>query len=153
MAAGGTTPLVQHGMWSFIKNREPNIHMNRLFEPFLSYRHFRTRAVDRQNTSSTGLYGFDHLKSPKGFQRFVDEAIERLSELIDYISGMPSSAEIIRAMDEISDTVCSVVDSAELCRQTHPARGFVEEANKASMKINVYLHVSFSIQIILFIMR
>ncbi|KAG4172621.1 hypothetical protein ERO13_A11G007600v2 [Gossypium hirsutum] len=127
-------------MWSFIKNREPNIHMNRLFEPFLSYRHFRTRAVDRQNTSSTGLYGFDHLKSPKGFQRFVDEAIERLSELIDYISGMPSSVEIIRAMDEISDTVCSVVDSAELCRQTHPARGFVEEANKASMKINVYLH-------------
>nr|KJB39354.1 hypothetical protein B456_007G008100 [Gossypium raimondii] len=127
-------------MWNFIKNREPNIHMKRLFEPFLSYRHFRTRAVDRQNTSSTGLYGFDHLKSPKGFQRFVDEAIERSSELIDYISGMPSSAEIIRAMDEISDTVCSVVDSAELCRQTHPARGFVEEAIKASMKINVYLH-------------
>ncbi|KAG4118310.1 hypothetical protein ERO13_D11G010266v2 [Gossypium hirsutum] len=123
-------------MWNFIKNREPNIHMKRLFEPFLSYRHFRTRAVDRQNTSSTGLYGFDHLKSPKGFQRFVDEAIERSSELIDYISGMPSSAEIIRAMDEISDTVCSVVDSAELCRQTHPARGFVEEAIKASMKIN-----------------
>ncbi|KAB2001622.1 hypothetical protein ES319_D11G006200v1 [Gossypium barbadense] len=127
-------------MWNFIKNREPNIHMKRLFEPFLSYRHFRTRAVDRQNTSSTGLYGFDHLKSPKGFQRFVDEAIERSSELIDYISGMPSSAEIIRAMDEISDTVCSVVDSAELCRQTHPARGFVEEAIKALMKINVYLH-------------
>ncbi|TYH41645.1 hypothetical protein ES332_D11G007500v1 [Gossypium tomentosum] len=127
-------------MWNFIKNREPNIHMKRLFEPFLSYRHFRTRAVDRQNTSSTGLYGFDHLKSPKGFQRFVDEAIDRSSELIDYISGMPSSAEIIRAMDEISDTVCSVVDSAELCRQTHPARGFVEEAIKASMKINVYLH-------------
>ncbi|KAA3476005.1 putative mitochondrial intermediate peptidase, mitochondrial isoform X2 [Gossypium australe] len=128
-------------MWNFIKNCEPNIHMKRLFEPFLSYRHFRTRAVDRQNTSSTGLYGFDHLKSPKGFQRFVDEAIERSSELIDYISGMPSSAEIIRAMDEISDTVCSVVDSAELCRQTHPARGFVEEANKASMKIN-YLNTN-----------
>ncbi|KAI9123372.1 hypothetical protein K1719_004672 [Acacia pycnantha] len=27
-----------------------------------------------------------------------------------------STSEIVRAMDEISDTVCSVVDSAELCR-------------------------------------
>ncbi|RVW35279.1 Mitochondrial intermediate peptidase, mitochondrial [Vitis vinifera] len=63
------------------------------------------------------------------------------SELVTYISGMPSSAEIVRAMDEISDAVCSVVDSAELCRHTHPDREFVEEANKASMRINEYLHV------------
>ncbi|XP_052197196.1 mitochondrial intermediate peptidase, mitochondrial isoform X2 [Diospyros lotus] len=88
----------------------------------------------------TGLYGFDILKSPEGFRRFVDEAIERSGELVTYISGMPSSEEIIRSMDEISDTVCSVVDSAELCRHTHPDREFVEEANKASMRINEYLH-------------
>ncbi|XP_022736713.1 mitochondrial intermediate peptidase, mitochondrial isoform X2 [Durio zibethinus] len=127
-------------MWNFIRRRDPNIHFERLLKPLISHRHFRTRAVDRQNASPTGLYGFDHLKSPKGFQRFVDDAIERSGELVDYIAGMPSSAEIIRAMDEISDTVCSVVDSAELCRQTHPARGFVQEANKASMRINEYLH-------------
>ncbi|KAK9995599.1 hypothetical protein SO802_020285, partial [Lithocarpus litseifolius] len=36
--------------------------------------------------------------------------------------------------------VCSVVDSAELCRNTHPDREFVKEANKASMRINEYLH-------------
>ncbi|XWS37697.1 hypothetical protein CRYUN_Cryun19dG0067300 [Craigia yunnanensis] len=126
-------------MWNFIR-RNPNIHLKRILKPFISHRHFKTRAVDRQNVSQTGLYGFDHLKSPKGFQRFVDDAIERSGELVDYISGIPSSAEIIRAMDEISDTVCSVVDSAELCRQTHPARGFVEEASKASMRINEYLH-------------
>lgn len=29
----------------------------------------------------------------------------RSGELVNYVSGMPSSAEIIRAMDEISDTV------------------------------------------------
>ncbi|BBG98246.1 hypothetical protein Prudu_007598 [Prunus dulcis] len=71
-------------------------------------------------STATGLYGFDHLKTPKGFRRFVDDAIERSGELVAYISGMPSSAEIIRAMDEISNRVCSVIDSAELCRQTHP---------------------------------
>ncbi|XP_020413457.1 probable mitochondrial intermediate peptidase, mitochondrial [Prunus persica] len=43
-------------------------------------------------------------------------------------------------MDEISNRVCSVIDSAELCRQTHPDREFVEEAIKASIRVNEYLH-------------
>lgn len=30
----------------------------------------------------------------------------RSGELVAYIAGMPSSAEVVRAMDEISDTVC-----------------------------------------------
>ncbi|KAK7322431.1 hypothetical protein VNO77_25810 [Canavalia gladiata] len=88
----------------------------------------------------TGLYGFPHLKSPKGFQPFVDEAIERSEELIRFIKTNPSAAEVVGAMDEISDTVCTVIDSAELCRQTHPDREFVEEASEASMRINEYLN-------------
>ncbi|MED6176682.1 Mitochondrial intermediate peptidase [Stylosanthes scabra] len=92
--------------------------------------------------SSSGLYGFPHLKTPKGFQSFVDETIQRSSELVAYISSSPPAADVMRAMDEISDTVCCVMDSAELCRHTHPNREFVEEANNASVRINQYLHVS-----------
>lgn len=91
-------------------------------------------------TEKTGLYGFDVLKTAKGFRTFVQEAIERSGELIDYIKEQPPSAEIIHVMDDISDTVCTVVDSAELCRNTHPEREYVEEANEASMKIYEYLH-------------
>ncbi|KAI5411364.1 variant 2, Mitochondrial intermediate peptidase [Lathyrus oleraceus] len=114
------------------------------------FRHNLPLLRRRRNFSTTGLYGIPHLKSPNGFQSFVDEAIQRSGELVSYISTKPSASEIMRAMDEISDTVmnlfihyykvCSVVDSAELCRQTHPNREFVEEADKASMKINEYLH-------------
>ncbi|KAK9665643.1 hypothetical protein RND81_14G125800 [Saponaria officinalis] len=100
---------------------------------------FRTSAA-AIDPKQSGLYGFPHLKTPLGFQRFVDDAISRSGELINYISTMPSSVEIIRAMDEISDTVCSVVDSAELCRHTHPDREFVEQANIASMRMDEYLH-------------
>ncbi|XP_074291377.1 mitochondrial intermediate peptidase, mitochondrial isoform X2 [Silene latifolia] len=100
---------------------------------------FRTSAA-AIDPKQTGLYGFSHLKTPQGFQRFVDDAIARSGELINYISSMPSSVEVIRAMDEISDTVCSVVDSAELCRNTHPDREFVEQANMASMRMDEYLH-------------
>ncbi|XP_021977410.1 mitochondrial intermediate peptidase, mitochondrial [Helianthus annuus] len=93
-----------------------------------------------RHMEETGLYGCHHLKTPKGFQRIVDDAIERSNELVGYISRMPSASEIINAMDEISNTVCQVVDSAELCRNTHPDREFVDEALKASMRINEYLH-------------
>ncbi|CAL0302561.1 unnamed protein product [Lupinus luteus] len=94
----------------------------------------------RRTFTSSALYALPHLNSPQGFQAFADEAILRSGELVGYIKTMPSAAEIVRAMDEISDTVCSVIDSAELCRHTHPNREFVEEANKASMKMNEYLH-------------
>ncbi|RZC52218.1 hypothetical protein C5167_020645, partial [Papaver somniferum] len=58
-----------------------------------------------------------------------------------YISESPSNVDIIRAMDEIGDTVCSVVDSTKLCWNTHPDREYVEEANKATIRIHEYLHV------------
>ncbi|KAK3134408.1 hypothetical protein QOZ80_6AG0548750 [Eleusine coracana subsp. coracana] len=89
--------------------------------------------------TETGLYGFDVLRTAKGFRRFVDEAIQRSDELVAYVAQMPPSAEIVRAMDEISNTVCTVIDSAELCRQTHSDREFVEEADKASMMIFEHL--------------
>ncbi|GJM97635.1 hypothetical protein PR202_ga14575 [Eleusine coracana subsp. coracana] len=89
--------------------------------------------------TETGLYGFDVLRTAKGFRRFVDEAIQRSDELVAYVAQMPPSAEIVRAMDEISNTVCTVIDSAELCRQTHPDREFVEESDKASMMIFEHL--------------
>ncbi|KAJ0043999.1 hypothetical protein Pint_17258 [Pistacia integerrima] len=126
-------------MSTLIRRSAPIFRLNSCCSGFYWTRYLHNRAV---NGTPTGLYGFDQLKTPKGFRRFVDEAIERSTELVDYIAEMPSSMEIIRTMDEISDTVCSVVDSAELCRQTHPVREFVEEANKASMRINEYLHVS-----------
>ncbi|CAN7115173.1 hypothetical protein BRARA_C01472 [Brassica rapa] len=115
-------------MWKLTSRFRPHINSNSWL-----IRHF-------SSGDATGLYGFDHLKTAKGFQRFVADAIERSGELVSYISGMPSSPDIIKAMDEISDTVCCVVDSAELCRQTHPDREFVEAAHKAAIDMNDYLH-------------
>lgn len=88
----------------------------------------------------TGLYGYDVLKSANGFQAFAQAAIEKAEELIDRIGQMPPSMETIRLFDDLSDTVCTVVDSAELCRNTHPDMEFVQEASQASLKMYEYLH-------------
>ncbi|GFZ15219.1 zincin-like metalloproteases family protein [Actinidia rufa] len=131
-------PAFQRAMWGLIRRPVSKLR--------LGTNHFFHTSTAPQ-IKDTGLYGFHHLKTPKGFQRFVDNAIERSGELINYISGMPSSDEIVRAMDELSDTVrfrfVQLWTLQELCRHTHPDREFVEEANKASMRINEYLHVRF----------
>lgn len=67
-----------------------------------------------------GLYGYEILKTAKGFRIFAQDAIDKSEIIIRNIKDMPPSMGVIRAMDDISDTVCSVVDAAELCRNTHP---------------------------------
>ncbi|CAA6657062.1 unnamed protein product [Spirodela intermedia] len=83
--------------------------------------------------AESGLYGSEVLKTARVSAGSTEELVSRISQL-------PASADIIGAMDEISDTVCSVVDSAELCRNTHPDREYVEEANQASMRMYDYIH-------------
>jgi hypothetical protein len=67
-----------------------------------------------------GLYGYEILKTAKGFRIFAQDAIDKSETIINRIREMPPSMDVIRAMDDISDTVCTVVDAAELCRNTHP---------------------------------
>lgn len=86
-----------------------------------------------------GLYGYEILKTAKGFRIFAQDAIDKSEIIIRNIKDMPPSMGVIRAMDDISDTVCSVVDAAELCRNTHPDKEYVEESNHASMKVYEYL--------------
>eukprot|EP00250_Pteridium_aquilinum_P035483 c9490_g1_i1 orf=69-2117(+) len=101
---------------------------------------FSSEALACNRRSATGLYGYDVLKSASGFQAFAHEAIQKSDDLILRIKDTPPSMETISLFDELSDTICTVVDSAELCRNTHSDMEFVEEASQASMTIYEYLH-------------
>uniref|UniRef100_A0A6N2NGG8 Peptidase M3A/M3B catalytic domain-containing protein n=1 Tax=Salix viminalis TaxID=40686 RepID=A0A6N2NGG8_SALVM len=103
--------------------------------------HASTRAAPQLNgaAATTGLYGFDHLKNPKGFQRFVDDAIERSGELVNYISSMPSSAEIVRAMDEISNTYLNTNHTlyAAVKRAEKDGHLLTKEAQRAANQLRI----------------
>jgi intermediate peptidase len=61
------------------------------------------------------------LHSPADFHRLGKEAaqmVERLSEMA--ISSQLEGMEFLEAFDEISDSLCLVLDTAELCRSVHP---------------------------------
>ncbi|EFJ18321.1 hypothetical protein SELMODRAFT_420134 [Selaginella moellendorffii] len=87
-----------------------------------------------------GLYGYEALKTAKGFRAFAETAIAKSEDLIARVKELPPSMETIKCMDDISNTVCMVVDAAELCRNTHPDKEYVDEANAASLKLYKYLH-------------
>ncbi|KAK2975850.1 hypothetical protein RJ640_022867 [Escallonia rubra] len=96
---------------------------------------FHTSVAPRP-TNDTGLYGFPHLKTPKGFQRFVDDAIERYVRLL-----IPQSyADTHIQTDCLYSIAVSLLVPLVLMSVFLYYREFVEEANKASMRMNQYLH-------------
>ncbi|GBG84589.1 hypothetical protein CBR_g38872 [Chara braunii] len=67
-----------------------------------SAQHMRT-AQER-----VGLFGYALLTEPKGFRTMTSEAIERSEELIARLKMTPPSIEIVKLLDEISNTVRAV---------------------------------------------
>lgn len=76
-AAPPRTDAAPNQMWTLIRRTAPFVRCKSCYTDHSTTRHFYTRT---SNGVPTGLYGFDHLKSPNGFQRFVDDAIERLKK-------------------------------------------------------------------------
>ena len=55
-------------------------------------------------------------------------------------AGLRKGVDVIDDLDDISDAVCSVVDVAELCRNTHQDPRWVRAAENAYVKLQAYVH-------------
>ncbi|CAI5981149.1 unnamed protein product [Closterium sp. NIES-64] len=96
----------------------------------------------------TGLFGHEELSEPKGFHRMAANAIARTEALLQEVAAAPPSLRTVCLLDEMSDTLCRVLDAAELCRNVHPNSGggcatvrreFVDAANEAFVKLSTYV--------------
>ncbi|CAI5513019.1 unnamed protein product, partial [Closterium sp. Naga37s-1] len=66
-------------------------------------------------------------------------AIARTEALLQEVAAAPPSLRTVCLLDEMSDTLCRVLDAAELCRNVHPNREFVDAANEAFVKLSAYV--------------
>jgi hypothetical protein len=68
-----------------------------------------------------GLLGFPELREgPSGFDVLASLAKDRCHALVQQLSsGAVEGPATLRALDEISDAVCSVCDMAEFVRNVH----------------------------------
>eukprot|EP00897_Mesotaenium_endlicherianum_P009239 jgi/Mesen1/8343/ME000462S07790 len=87
-----------------------------------------------------GLFGHRQLATAGGFHVMAREAVARSEELLEEVTTRtPPSLHTLQLLDDISDALCQVLDSAELCRHTHPDREYVAAANQVFVELSQYV--------------
>jgi intermediate peptidase len=135
---------------------------SRLYRPQQEQTQLKRSANDQKKS---GLYGLVGLQAPRDFERLAVDAIDRVNDIISdikrtqnekVVQGCRGNAKgdvtvikdkigtwreknIVHQLDEISDTICAVVDVAELCRNTHPDREFVQAAERTYLKLQNFV--------------
>ncbi|KAK9820224.1 hypothetical protein WJX72_007664 [[Myrmecia] bisecta] len=90
-------------------------------------------------SSATGLFGHPALQQPSDWQKLAAECIHRSDALVESVQLSPPSASTIRTLDDISDIVCQVFDSAEFCRNVHSSPDWRAQAGEAVIKLAGYV--------------
>eukprot|EP00899_Mesostigma_viride_P019942 jgi/Mesvir1/2794/Mv21707-RA.2 len=87
---------------------------------------------------ATGLYGIPELSTPEGFAALTRAAKDHSEYLIQRIVATPPSLATLDLMDEMSNTLCKVMDVADLCRNTHPHARYVAASQAAYLDLSAY---------------
>ena len=91
--------------------------------------------------SRPGVYGLRGLHAPEDFARLASAATATSESIArDLRAGLRKGVDVINDLDDISDAVCSVVDVAELCRNTHADKRWVRAAENAYVDLQAYVH-------------
>ena len=79
------------------------------------------------------------LHAPEDFARLASAATATCESIArDLRAGLRKGVDVIDDLDDISDAVCSVVDVAELCRNTHADARWVRAAENVDLQ--AYVH-------------
>ncbi|KAI9494810.1 hypothetical protein BDB00DRAFT_817165 [Zychaea mexicana] len=97
------------------------------------------------NEHPVGLLGNPHFTSIAGFEYAAQQAIQRAQLIVERIwhapeNGRSEMRRVVKNLDRLSDTLCSVIDLAEFLRNAHPGEETMEAANKAYMDLCYYMN-------------
>lgn len=120
----------------------PHSVLNPLFQPALNNPSVR-RSPDRP--AFTGLFNNSDLGATRGFQRAADKALRRARLIVERICRAPQNGDaemrkVVKNLDRLSDTLCSVIDMAEFIRNAHPDQDVMEESNRAFEELCSYMN-------------
>jgi intermediate peptidase len=99
------------------------------------------------NPRQPGLFTIPGLVKPKDFLRLAHEAMrtsDQLRESINLADGMVVSTheqalDVLYRLDQISKTVCNVIDAAELCRSAHASEEWRDMAQRVFSILQEYI--------------
>ncbi|KAK0465607.1 mitochondrial intermediate peptidase [Desarmillaria tabescens] len=95
--------------------------------------------------SRTGLFGHPSLAQPRGLISLANATYIRAQVLTNRILRARESRDemfkVVKNLDRLSDMLCGVIDLAELVRNAHPDRAWVDAANTAYETLCEFMNV------------
>ena len=80
------------------------------------------------------------LHTAEDFHTLETECIHHCNTLVDQvITRDPPSIETLYDLDDLSNTLCRVIDAAEVCRNVHPHALFRTSANQCFHALSEYI--------------
>ena len=99
----------------------------------------------RTGISTTGLFGHPSLTHPRALVSLADATLLRAQILTNRIlrarESRPELLRVVKNLDRLSDMLCGVIDLAELVRNAHPDRIWVDAANHAYEMLCEFMNV------------
>ncbi|KAL4424571.1 hypothetical protein ABPG77_009155 [Micractinium sp. CCAP 211/92] len=86
-----------------------------------------------------GFAGIPGLARPRDWNVLARDAIAQCEALVDEVVRAPPSAAVVRLLDNISDTLCQVLDAAEFCRNVHADKEWREHAQQVCVDLSGYV--------------
>lgn len=122
---------------------DKNDHIRSIFDDNAAWKH--NLAYKTSSTKPVGLFENPHFSNIHGIDFATKQAIQRAQIIVERICNAPDNgpkemAKIVKNLDRLSDTLCSVIDMAEFVRNAHPDQIIMEAANKAYGDLCSYMN-------------
>ncbi|TDH72120.1 hypothetical protein CCR75_001239 [Bremia lactucae] len=95
--------------------------------------------VDLFSDSKPGLFQLPNLHAPSDFPRLTQDVKLQCLQLRQELAVSTTGIQTLRALDDISNAICSVIDAAELCRNVHPIEDFRRAASKCFTELSDFI--------------
>lgn len=120
-----------------------NDHIRSIFDDNTAWK--QNSMYKASSTAPVGLFENPHFSSVYGIDFATKQAIQRAQIIVERICNAPENgaeemAKIVKNLDRLSDTLCSVIDMAEFVRNAHPDQVVMEAANKAYGDLCSYMN-------------
>lgn len=91
--------------------------------------------------TNAGLLGIEELNQhPTSLQTWANQSMNRSTAMANDALREEPSPRVIHVLDEISDTICQVLDAAELLRNVHQDRAYVSMAQSVCEELTRFVH-------------
>jgi intermediate peptidase len=122
---------------------EKDDHIRLIFDDTAAWKH--QSKIVRSASQNSGLFENPHFNSVYGIDYAAQQAIQQAQIIVERICNAPKNGHeemtrIVKNLDRLSDTLCSVIDIAEFVRNAHPDPVIMEAANKAYGDLCSYMN-------------